>query len=1239
MVFSNNLLAGSGGQSTGYEIDQSIRFNKSASALMSRTFGTATDRNVFTYAFWMKACSESNGYTLETNTTGGVTFSGMVLNGGSMQFFDYSSGSANIDVRTAFINETKFRDYSAWYHAMFVYNSDESAAADRIKFFINGERYPSGDLVGPGGGSPVFPSSGANSYFNSSMVHRISSSVNGLVDGYMADIYFIDGQALDPTSFGEFSSTTGQFIPIEYEGTFGNNGFYIDGRDSSDLGDDESGNGNDFSTSNMGTDDQVNDSPTSNHCVLNALNKDTDCTLTDGNLQVGWTSGTDPIICGTMAVSSGKWYYEATFTGTFNFPAVGIAPAELSFGGSAFSSGNGALFYYAPSGNYRGNGDNVSYGAEYFVSSKIGVALNLDDNEITFYKDNSSQGTLNLASIRSGYSTWVPLVTGGGSVENIIVNFGQSAFATTSDLPSGFNTLKAANLPDPAIALPEKYFNPVLYEGNGAGQRVGQFQPLTELYSVPNSVIFNEGDTAYLNRTPGSASNRNTFTWSFWIKRGKLTSHDNIFSAGTNSNNFTFGAFINDKIQFGDWSGSYGWNLVSNQVFDDSSIWYNVVFRYDDTQSTESNRVRIYVNGSQLTSYGTESYPSQNYGNTEVNNTVEHTIGRQTAGSGVNDYFDGYMTEINLIDGQSLGPDSFGQLDASTNKWIPKDTSGLTFGTNGFYLDMEIAPGTGNGAGNDVSGNNNDFNENNLAATDQVTDSPTKNFVTFDPSRIASYATLSEGNLSAFGNTATNNGGAKTNLTLPNSGKFYLETTFTSGSSYPRIGASVTTKPVVNAGNGPGDGVNGFGFSYDQDGKARVNGTSISSFGSAVSTGQIVQLFFDMDNGAVYVGINNTLQNSGDPSSGSAKTGAMATWHPGTHELVIEANVYNTSSGVAINAGQRSFSYTPPSGYSAINNDNFPLSNGELSGFVWIKNRDAADNHMLFDAVRGIKKDLHSNSTAVEATNANTLTRFLKNGFEISNDNEVNTSGESYVAWQWLQDSLTASSNTDGSITSSVLSSTTSGFSIVSYSGNATSGATVGHGLGADLKMIILKDRGVAENWCIFHEELGPTKFVYFTTDAPFTASNRWNDTSPTSSVFTLGNETQVNGSSRNYIAYCFAEVEGFSKISSYVGNGSTNGPFVHTGFRPAWVILKRTNATQEWQLYDDKRSPFNPVTKRLQPNATNAEDDLSPGDNELDFLSNGFKLIEDNGGMNASGATYIYMAFAEQPFKTANAR
>ena len=261
---------GAGGQASGYEIDQSIRFNKSASALMSRTFGTPTDRNKFTYAFWMKACSESNGYCLEINTSGsGTDFAGMIFNGGNMAFYDYTSGSANIDVRSTFTSvKGKFKDYNAWYHAVFVYDSDQGTDTNRLKFYINGVQFPVASLVGPSGGSPAWPTSGENSKFNENgVVHRISSSVNGLVDGYMADIYFIDGQALTPASFGE-TNTNGVWVPIAYSGTFGDNGFFIDGRDSSDLGDDESGNGNDFSTSNMGTDDQVSDSPTNNLSLI-----------------------------------------------------------------------------------------------------------------------------------------------------------------------------------------------------------------------------------------------------------------------------------------------------------------------------------------------------------------------------------------------------------------------------------------------------------------------------------------------------------------------------------------------------------------------------------------------------------------------------------------------------------------------------------------------------------------------------------------------------------------------------------------------------------------------------------------------------------------------------------------------------------------------------------------------------------------------------------------------------------
>ncbi len=197
-------------------------------------------------------------------------------------------------------------------------------------------------------------------------------------------------------------------------------------------------------------------------------------------------------------------------------------------------------------------------------------------------------------------------------------------------------------------------------------------------FTIDQSIRFNEDDSAHLARTPSSASNRNTFTFSAWIKRGRLTSHGNILSAGSNSNDFTFLSFINDKIHFADWNGSYAWQLVSTAVFRDPGAWYNIVAKYDDTQSTASDRVEIYVNGSKITAYDTESYPSQNYGNTEINSTDEHTIGKQTAGSGANDLLDAYMAEIVLVDGTALDASSFGETNSDTGQWVPIDVSGLT---------------------------------------------------------------------------------------------------------------------------------------------------------------------------------------------------------------------------------------------------------------------------------------------------------------------------------------------------------------------------------------------------------------------------------------------------------------------------------------------------------------------------------------------------------------------------------
>jgi hypothetical protein len=303
--------------------------------------------------------------------------------------------------------------------------------------------------------------------------------------------------------------------------------------------------------------------------------------------------------------------------------------------------------------------------------------------------------------------------------------------------------------------------------------------------------------------------------------------------------------------------------------------------------------------------------------------------------------------------------------------------------------------------------------------------------------------------------------------------------------------------------------------------------------------------------------------------------------------------------------------------------------------WLWIKNRGTTDSHVLEDNVRGAGKTLFSNLSNAEST-LNRITALGTNSFTFAtNNNSLNASSNNYVAWHWKANG-TASSNTDGSITSSVSANTTAGFSIVSYTGTG-SNATVGHGLGVAPSMIIIKNRGGAVNWIVGHNSIGYTKFLKLnSTDAESTASDIFNDTSPTSSVFTVSTDNKVNGSSANYIAYCFAEKKGFSKFGSYTGNGNSDGTFVYTGFKPAFLIVKRTdtsNSAYQWFMMDNKRNSFNTLDLYLASDSSQAEtQDSSAG---FDFLSNGFKLRSSYNSRNASGGTFIYMAFAENPFVT----
>ena len=334
-----------------------------------------------------------------------------------------------------------------------------------------------------------------------------------------------------------------------------------------------------------------------------------------------------------------------------------------------------------------------------------------------------------------------------------------------------------------------------------------------------------------------------------------------------------------------------------------------------------------------------------------------------------------------------------------------------------------------------------------------------------------------------------------------------------------------------------------------------------------------------------------------------------------------------------INKGSSYFNtvlYTGNSGTQSITGVGFQPD------FVWIKDRIGATatySHYLFDTIRTATKYIKSNSTDVEATGANYLTSFDADGFSLGSFAGVNATGDAIVAWNWLASNTSGSSNTAGTITSTVAANTTAGFSIVSYTGTGAN-ATVGHGLGVAPAMIICKSRTQAQNWAVYHQSLGNTKAIFLDgTGAATTSASYWNNTSPTSTVFTVGNSGDVNYNAGTQISYCFAEIRGFSKFASYSGNGSTNGTFVYTGFKPAFVLIKSSSTAENWHIFDDVRNTFNPADKDLRPNLSNAETTSSVSN--IDFVSNGFKLRNSDADYNGSGTTYIYMAFAENPFVT----
>ena len=792
-------------------------------------------------------------------------------------------------------------------------------------------------------------------------------------------------------------------------------------------------------------------------------------------------------------------------------------------------------------------------------------------------------------------------------------------------------------------------------------------------YDINNSLRFRSSASAYLSRTPATTTNRQTWTYSAWFKRGKLGANQNLFAA--NATGVIAKIILNsdDTIDFQDNIGPV--RITTVPVYRDPSAWYHIVFIADTTQATSSNRLKIYINGSQVTALQNVAYPAQNY-LTQINSNIAHTISTEALGTS-NNLLDGYLAEVNFIDGQALTPSSFGSTDATTGQWQPAKYTG-TYGTNGFYLkfsDIATTSGSNAGLGKDFSGNGNYWNTNNISVTagityDAMTDVPTNtsatvaNYCTLNPIRYGIYpgnpaVVLSEANLKA--SWGADPGVLIATMNIPSTGKWYWEAVIpTQTYNFLAIGV---IKNQETASINQFLGTPGYCL-YASNGQKYILGAN-SAYMAAPAQNTVITVAFDADTGTLYIGAGGSWANgSGSTNQPFSSAASIVTGLTGD---ISPAFSFNTGNFIA-NFGQRPFTYTPPTGYKALNTFNLPDStikkgntvtdatlysgNGATRSitndgafkpdFVWIKARSIAYFHRLVDSVRGTGKELYSNDTGAETTNQadGYVSAFNSNGFSILGGAGVNGSGNTYVAWQWQAGQGSSSSNTQGSITSTVSVNTTAGFSIVTYTGTGAN-ATVGHGLGVAPKMLIVKSRSAAVNWVVYNASLGNTGSLYLNLTNSFTTVATWNNTSPTPSVFSVnGTGYYVNDSAATYVAYCWAEIAGFSKFGSYTGNGSTDGPFVYTGFRPKFIMYKRTDSTGSWGIFDTSRNTYNLSTNVLYANLSSAEyTSTGAGFDNIDILSNGFKPRQSNSGVNASGGTYIYMAFAENPFKSSLAR
>ena len=1210
-MFNNNLLMGAAAATSGaslVSVDNSALFN--GTNYLARTPSSTGVEEKGTLSRWIYRTNPgSQDSVFAAYISGTQLFQIYFPTDDTLHVYNYSGG---YDWQLA--TTQVFRDIG-WIHIVVAIDTTQAVEDDRAIIYINGERvtalattnYPSLNFV--------------NDFNTSSVVNNLGpydgASGNGGLSGYAAETVWIDGLQLTPFSFGEYDSSGLYWTPKSSDDiktlTFGTNGFYLDNTTNAQT--DASGQGNNFS--NNGSVTTTTHTPTSLNALLNPLQTwSAYNTFSNGNRTVtGATSYSGvPLTIPVNMGGSNKWYMEFLIDAVDSvYPLIGVAPADFNFNvANAYAGSTADSISYQSGGLKITGGSTSSYGASFAATDVIGMLITESTGTVQFWKQTSGSGSFadqgNIVTSLSG--DYLIAVVPKPSAQ-LTLRVDSSEWGNSSP-PTGAKALTTTNLASATTRTASdtnKYFQTVLYEGNGTQQRVGNFQPFTDSFTVSKGALFPA--TGNLSRTFDEAGNRQIFSLSTWFKIGQTGEQEGsvgvtLFSTKNGSANSESTWFI-VKLNTSNQLVVSIWNdLITTRTFEDTSQWYHLLVAVDTTQGTTADRIKVYINGVQETSFGTTNYPSSSASLAWGVDSTAHYVGVHNDGS--NYEWNGYLAQTAYITGTQLTPSSFGQTDTSSNRWIPKDISGLTFGSAGFFLDYADS---GN-VGDDESGNTNDFTNNNTVV--QSGDTPTVNWnIIFNTA--FSGGTLSNGNRSLI--TGSSQYGPALGSLGIDSGKWYWEIKPTASSTaqlYSLIGISRGIN--LSTSNNLGYQVGDYGY-YSLDGDIVTNNNGAGeSYGVSYAVDDIIGVALDLDDKTITFYKNNSTQGIIKGLLDGMYYAAMGDWNNGgttSFEARFDSSMW---------------SYSAPTDHIALSQDNIASSSQFISAVSWIKNRDATDNHMLFDRVRGATKDLHSNSTAVEVTNLETVQKFLSAGVQIGNDVEVNTANESYALWNFMMEATgSGSSLTGGDINTTALVDTTLGMAVGTYSGS-NSNQTIETGL-TNPKMVIIKRLNATYSWAVWHEGLTDDYNLLLDTNAAQVDSDYFDTSENTSTLFhLLGNSNATSIAGGNFVYMAFANSQ-FISIGSYTNNNNADGAFVPTvnslgvPLQPVWVLAKTFSAgTSNWFVTDVARIGYNVDNNPLYPNDTSAE----VTSDVMDIVTGGFKF-RTNLDPNYLTRTSLYIA------------